>query len=74
MRHFLIKKRILLLFSCWGGGITFMYAGSGLFIDPTPRFYCQGNCVSETDNQPLPGATVIVKGTSEGLPWINRKK
>ncbi|MCX2678665.1 TonB-dependent receptor [Galbibacter sp. EGI 63066] len=66
MRHFLIKMRIILLFSCWGG-ITSMYAGSGLFVDPAQDFIVKGTVISETDNMPLPGAAVIVKGTSNGV-------
>ena len=53
-----MKKRFVLLLAC-------LLAGIGLTIAQTPKTIT-GVVISEEDNQPVVGASVLVKGTAIG--------
>ena len=53
-----MKKRFVLLLAC-------LLAGIGLAIAQTPKTIT-GVVISEEDNQPVVGASVLVKGTAIG--------
>lgn len=53
-----MKRRFVLLLAC-------LLAGIGLVIAQTPR-EITGIVISEEDNQPVVGASVLVKGTTIG--------
>lgn len=53
-----MKKRFVLLLAC-------LLAGIGLAITQTPKTIT-GVVISEEDNQPVVGASVLVKGTAIG--------
>ena len=53
-----MKRKLTLL-------IAFMLAGIGFVIAQTPK-KITGSVISEEDNQPVVGASVLVKGTSIG--------
>lgn len=53
-----MKKRFVLLLAC-------LLAGIGLVIAQTPR-EITGVVISEEDNQPVVGASVLVMGTNMG--------
>lgn len=53
-----MKKRFVLLLAC-------LLAGIGLAIAQTPKTI-SGVVISEEDNQPVVGASILVKGTSIG--------
>lgn len=53
-----MKRKLTLLLAC-------LLAGIGLVIAQTPR-KVTGTVISEEDNQPVVGASILVKGTSIG--------
>lgn len=53
-----MKRKLTLL-------LAFLLAGIGLVIAQTPK-KITGSVISEEDNQPVVGASVLVKGTSIG--------
>lgn len=55
-----MKKKLALLLAC-------LLTGIGLVIAQTPK-KVTGLIISEEDNQPVVGASVLVKGTTVGTP------
>ena len=53
-----MKRKLTLLLAC-------LLAGIGLVIAQTPK-KITGSVISEEDNQPVVGASVLVKGTTVG--------
>lgn len=53
-----MKRKLTLLLAC-------LLAGIGLVIAQTPK-KITGSVISEEDNQPVVGASVLVKGTTIG--------
>ena len=53
-----MKRKLTLLLAC-------LLAGIGLVIAQTPK-KVTGTVISEEDNQPVVGASVLVKGTNIG--------
>lgn len=53
-----MKRKLTLLLAC-------LLAGIGMVIAQTPR-KVTGTVISEEDNQPVVGASILVKGTSIG--------